>query len=408
MAYWIYDGTPTEYEQKMYDKILNGTKNETAAHVLSRFIGLYKFIDDQKFRSSKDLHDHIFLDKEKREHFFSEEDAADILGKQSGGGNPVNEPFDALFDRWMDTMVMLSPECIRKTLEMAQKVVFFGKTAEEMPGVGPFIGFALDLTVKANGIMAKLLQKYTGLVIPVFGVFIGYLFSTFFILPTMAIHVSRRHLGQAYKVSFTLIPVFGMALEDFADAGDGVLGSFSERRDQMLDSLKGSETPFISNLGHFLDSVIIDPEYVATPEEMQAQAARFQTSAQTFRESEGVQNLLNNANNIAAIASEKAREFQKTAKTKANQTYANVKDQEWRQQQLQKVKDAAQSTKKALVPVATIAQQEVQKVKDAARIAAQPHIDRYNEEYSRATGGKRLSRRKHKKLKWATMKRSRR
>jgi hypothetical protein len=261
---WIYDDEPTDkYELKVSKFLKKALKNDEIADKTARTLGLYKFLSSNKFESSDDIYNAVYLDKAKKEHFFSKSNAKTIfkfLTGQEGGASDMAEarPYDKLIWRWFEFVYWVTPSQIQDVVKFVEPFAFPLHTIEtDLPGIGEAIGFSVDLAAETNKVIAKSLQQIPGQFFGLPATILGYLFSTFFICINMAIFVSRKELGQAYTQSFALIPIFGMAIQNALESGDKVLEKYSAKRAKFVEQLK---TVF-PGLGDFINMVLFDPNY---------------------------------------------------------------------------------------------------------------------------------------------------
>lgn len=275
---WIYDDeTKDPYEIKVRDFLEKFLKNKEIARKSARTLGLYKFLSENKWKDSSEIHNSVFLDKEKKKHFFGKKDAKTIykhLTEQKGGEAEKADlkPYDALVMRWFNFMYYLSPDPVQSMVSSLEPFAFPLKTVEEdIPVAGDTIGLAVDIAAETNKVLAKGAQQYTPIIMgflplpeaSTVGLVIGYLVSTMFIFFNMAIYVSRQHLGEAFTQSFALIPLAGIGIQNALESGDRVLEKVSQKRRRVIEKIR----PSVPALADFLDFVIFDPDYQGDPEQ---------------------------------------------------------------------------------------------------------------------------------------------
>jgi len=269
---WVYDNQATDpYELKIQKFLKKALKNDDLATKSARTLGLYKFLRDHKFQSSDELFNAVYLDKDKKQRFFSRKDAKRVykLLAQNGGDEGM-KPYDKIVWRWLQFMYEFSPDQIKQVIDFTEPFAFPLHTVEEdVPGFGQSIGFAVDMAQELNKNIAKSLQVYTPQVLgfaPIpeastVGIVLGYIFSTFFIFMNMALFVARKDLGQAFTQSFALIPFIGTALQNASESGDRLLEKFSKKRGKFIDQVRG----VFPGLADFLNMVFFDPNYSGDP-----------------------------------------------------------------------------------------------------------------------------------------------
>jgi hypothetical protein len=268
---WIYDEDPKEeYEIKIRNFLEKLLKNKEIAKKTARTLGLYKYISETKWKSPQELRESVFLDKEKKNYYFSKKDAKKLFESMSQIGGDDGTPYDKLVMRWLTFVYYMSPDPIQGMVNSVEPFAFPLKTIEDdMPGIGDTVGLAVDIAAEANKTMAKSFQQYTPIVfgfLPLpeastVGLVIGYMISTIFIFFNMAIFITRKHLGEAFTQSFALIPFAGIAIQNAMESGDKILEKVSQKRRKIIDKVKVSLPP----LGNFLETIVFDPDYQGDP-----------------------------------------------------------------------------------------------------------------------------------------------
>jgi hypothetical protein len=153
----------------------------------------------------------------------------------------------------------------------------------------------LDATVSTLPVISTTIQNMApeliGLVpIPeasLVGVVIGWLLASTFVILNMAIHVSRDHFGEAFIVSFGLIPLVGTSLYNAALSGQRFLGKLSKKRSKLINSARliaGDGT------GNILEAIVPDlnsvpPEEPPTAGKRLSTKRHFKSKWRTMRQS---------------------------------------------------------------------------------------------------------------------------
>jgi hypothetical protein len=381
---WIYDDPPSDdYEKKIKTFLEKFLKNKEIAAKSARTLGLYKYLSEQKWKDSTEVYNSVYLDKEKKKHFFNKKDAKTIFAHltQSGGAEytPIGEvqkdhlkPYDALVMRSLNFAYYMTPDPVQSMINFVEPFAFPLRTIEDdIPIAGNMIGLSVDIASAANKVIAKNLQQFPGAIFGLPGTIFGYMISTIFIFFNMAIYVSRKHLGEAYTQSFALIPLFGMSIQSALEAGDNVLEKVSEKRGKIIEQVRGA----VPALGDFLEFIIFDPDYQGDPA---ADAAAVKARFSQIRENVSTElNKLKTEEGRASLVANTQTGIADLGNTvKNNPNVQNFKNQAT--ERLLSAKDAA--TK------------QVEKLR-ASRAETTPLLKK---------GGKRLSKKQHKKSKWRT------
>ena len=319
---WVYDDPPdTPYEKKMYSILVKLLHDKTVARKGARNLGLFKFLSQNKYDSPAELRKNILLKKGKP--LFSSGDSRHVwtFFNQTGGAltpeqlRKINEDglkqlaeqepiqgqdqvqesyqnaepsteeptkaqedtsgsaYDAIVDRWLKFWFALTPSFLQDPINMISPFMYPLKTLESIPVYGDTLALAVDVVAQMNKNAAKMAQMYTPMImgfLPIpeastVGIVVGYMISTMFIFFNMIIFTTRHHFGEAFKQSLALIPFVGMALENFADSGDGLLGRYGKARLKIIDQL--NESGIFSWLGWLITWTTVDPFYQGDPSE---------------------------------------------------------------------------------------------------------------------------------------------
>lgn len=398
---WVYDDPVKDpYEKKMYKILFKLFRNKDVAHRGARNLGLFKFMTHNKFESPSELRRNILLDDKP---LFKPGDAKAVwtFFQQKGGAmskeqlRQINEeglkqlaeqePFqqeeqeqesyqnapvsteegtsaekedtsgsayDAIVDRWLKFWFALTPEFIKDPINMISPFMYPLKTLESIPVYGDTLALAVDVAAQMNKNAAKMAQMYTPMLmgfLPIpeastVGIVVGYMISTIFIFFNMIIFTTRHHFGEAFKQSLALIPFVGMALENFADSGDGLLGRYGKARLKIIDQL--NESGIFSWLGWLITWTTVDPFYQGDPDQdaewVKSMASEHLAKARAYG-SELYTNVQENLNNPEKRA-ETVNMFKQRAQELKERAQQSV-DQARNSQLAQTVKD---STSKGL------------------------------------------------------------
>jgi hypothetical protein len=464
---WVYDDPVKDpYEKKMYKILFKLFRNKDVAHRGARNLGLFKFMSHNKFESPSELRRNILLhdkplfkpgDAKAVWEFFRQkggalspeqlspnEDGLKQLAEQEPlqqepqqeGSYQNAEPaqaedtsgsaYDAIVNRWLKFWFALTPTFLQDPINMISPFLYPLKTLESIPVYGDTLALAVDVVAQMNKNAAKMAQMYTPMImgfLPIpeastVGIVVGYMISTMFIFFNMIIFTTRHHFGEAFKQSLALIPFVGMALENFADSGDGLLGRYGKARLRIIDQL--NESGIFSWLGWLITWITVDPFYQGDPEEdaewLKGMAGKHFEDAKAYS-SELYNNVQENLNNPEKRA-ETMNMFKQRAQELKQRAQESI-EQAKNSQLAQTVKD---STSKGLAslgdavapPPPTLSQKfsrgiglskegtvEKMRRKASERLKSMGTVPQAEEDPS---GGKRFSKIRHHKAKWRTQK----
>jgi hypothetical protein len=466
---WVYDDPVKDpYEKKMYKILFKLFRNKDVAHRGARNLGLFKFMSRNKFESPSELRRNILLhdkplfkpgDAKAVWEFFRQkggaltaeqlekinedglkqlaeqepvqQEAEEVQGSYQNAEPSTEEDtsgsaYDAIVNRWLKFWFALTPTFLQDPINMISPFLYPLKTLESIPVYGDTLALAVDVAAQMNKNAAKMAQMYTPMImgfLPIpeastVGIVVGYMISTIFIFFNMIIFTTRHHFGEAFKQSLALIPFVGMALENFADSGDGLLGRYGKARLRIIDQL--NESGIFSWLGWLITYTTVDPFYQGDPEEdaewLKGMAGKHFEDAKAYS-SELYNNVQENLNNPEKRAETMASLKQRAQELKehALQSVEQVKNS----QIAQTVKD---STSKGLAslgdavapPPPTLSQKfsrgvgltkegtvEKMRRKASERLKSMGTVPQAEEDPS---GGKRFSKIRRHKAKWRTQK----
>ena len=338
MVLWIYDKEPPKdsYQQKQYDNLFKLTKNKKIAKNGSKIIDLFDVLNKNKsnIKDAEELKDSIFLDENKKEHFFTTEQSKKVFeflkGIKKGGDLPVEQTEESgkgalnkIILRYLNFLRALLPESVKQTSDIPINFIhtFSLNNLEKIPIYGQFLGMSVSVAIAINKNVAKMLQSYTPKLVGVTGLpfgsvvgeVIGYVISLIPIFLNVMMYVSRENLGEAYTQSLAAIPVVGTAVQGWAESSDRLLEELGEKRSSMIRQLKN--IAILSWLGNFLDMVIIDPNYVGNPE---ADALAIKQKLNSFKEQAKInfENANNKLKNQLEKYNENPQEYRNAVKNK--------------------------------------------------------------------------------------------
>ena len=142
-----------------------------------------------------------------------------------------------------------SPGFIKTGTDAVSPLLFIAKTLESGP-FGPMLSIAMDSTAAMLPATASTIESVVPKVmefIPIpesgpIGEIIGWMIASVFVLLAMLLNISRQHFGQAFIVSFLLIPFFGTTLYSGALAAEKLAGKlstrFTEQKEKLLEVVR--------------------------------------------------------------------------------------------------------------------------------------------------------------------------
>jgi hypothetical protein len=273
---WVYDDTPSsEYGDTIKKYVYSRSKNKQLSKNTERIISLYNFLKSHQFKNPKELRNSVFLDKNKREHIFSEDQSKllfRMLKTQKGGNESGADTADKVADKVIDAARSVTPEFIKGPIDTVTPYVLILRTVERAPALGPFISIWLDAATATLPVIATTIQNITPTIVgflPIpeagpIGSMIGWGMSAMFIFMAIGINMSRGHFGEGFINSFLLIPFVGTSLHNAAIKGEKFVTNLFGKRKEVIKSAE--YVPIIgSTISRGLDSIIptLDPPAAA-------------------------------------------------------------------------------------------------------------------------------------------------
>jgi hypothetical protein len=269
MDAWAFDDPLNDERVKTVVKYLKKqTKDKTLSENTGRLWGLYLFLISRPFSSPDEIRSSVFLDTKHTQPVFTQQEAEQLfklLNQQKGGASKEEiEVLDNLVMRWLYFVRDWSPAFVVDTTDTLSPYIFILKGLEDNEEFGPLVGIALDATEAGLKSMAATIQNMLPFIIGLLplpeagpaGEILAWLVSSIFVVLMVAIHLSRRQFGQAFIVSFGLIPIVGESLYNAAMSGERFLQKTSEKRGRLLDSTRKIMGDGVADT---LDSVMPDP-----------------------------------------------------------------------------------------------------------------------------------------------------
>jgi hypothetical protein len=266
---WNLENNPLDHKElEIYKYLKKQSGNSDLAHTVSRFVDLREYLDSHSFDSPAELRKNILyrgipiFSKTESEHLFK------LIAKTGGGGADVDLA-DNIINQWVRYMYEWQPSFIQEGLDMITPYVFIAKTLESGP-FGPLFSIALDAVTATLPSIATAAENLTPEIIgflpipeagPV-GAIIGWMIASVFVVLSMLVHISREHFGQAFIISFLLVPFLGTTLYNGALSTERFATKTVAKREKLIST---ASDLFGEVAATVLEAAIPDP--LETPEE---------------------------------------------------------------------------------------------------------------------------------------------
>jgi hypothetical protein len=223
--------------------------------MISAYEALYK----GKFNSAEDIRRSF---TKNGQPLFTPEQAASVFRKiqpmtTQKGGAQVDSILNDSIRKAIDSAAGITPpapmnpaiqggiKSMQMIVRMIIPFIFILDTLENTPLFGDLIGAALDVTAATLPVIASTVQTMTpGIVglIPIplagtVGIFLGWLFSLWFLWLAMVIGISRKEFAAALEATSAMVPVIGPALSRGVKAVETVGTKFYNRADKISESI---------------------------------------------------------------------------------------------------------------------------------------------------------------------------
>jgi len=263
---WRLEDNPLSHREVEIYKYVKRQSDSNLAHTVSRFIDLREYLDSHSFESPSELRKNILshgvpiFSKSESEHLFK------LIAKTGGADVDIA---DNIINQWVQYMYEWQPSFIKEGLDMISPYVFIAKTLESGP-FGPIFGIALDAVTATLPAIATATENLTPEIIgflpipeagPV-GAIIGWMIASVFVILSMLIHISQQHFGQAFIISFLLIPFLGTTLYNGALSGEKFATKAVAKRKKLINT--------VSDLFGEVPATVVEaaiPDPLETPEE---------------------------------------------------------------------------------------------------------------------------------------------
>jgi hypothetical protein len=257
MAWSLEDNPLNHREVEIYKYIKKASGDSNFAHTVSRFVDLRDYLDTNTFENATDLRNKItsrgvpIFSSSEAEHLFK------LIAKTGGG------VADNIINGWVRYMYEWQPSFIQEGIEAISPYLFITKTLESGE-FGPLYSIALDSMSATLPTIATSIENLTPDIIgflpipgsgPVGGI-IGWMLASVFVVLSMLLDISRQHFGQAFILSFLLVPFLGTTLYNAALSGEKLIEKTAAKRENLIKNvgdLYGEPSAAI------VDSIVPDP-----------------------------------------------------------------------------------------------------------------------------------------------------
>jgi len=261
-----------------FGKIVKRHVGASDADNVDRMLSAYEALYKGKYKSSEDIRRSFTKDGQP---LFTKEQAKSVfrqIRKGQTGGERVESLVNSMISSGVDMAAGISKpqppnaavqgtiQSIQLFIRMIIPFVFVLDTLENVPMVGDLIGAALDVTAATLPVIASNVQTFTPALVgliplpmagPV-GIFLGWLFSLWFLWLAAVIGTSRKDFATALEATAGMVPVVGPALMRGVKSVETVSTKFYNRADKISASISqayGSLMSAVENAKNTVSSI---------------------------------------------------------------------------------------------------------------------------------------------------------
>ena len=261
-----------------FGKIVKRHVGASDADNVDRMISAYEALYKGKYKSPEDIRRSFTKDGEP---LFTKEQAKSVfrqIRKGQTGGERIESILNTMGSSAVDmaagitkppppnAAVQGAVQSVQLFIRMIIPFVFVLDTLESVPLFGDLIGASLDVTAATLPVIASNVQTFTpalvGLIpIPLagtVGIFLGWLFSLWFLWLAAVIGTSRKDFAAALEATSGMVPVIGPALMRGVKAAETVGTKFYNRADKISASISqayGSLMSAVENAKNTVSSI---------------------------------------------------------------------------------------------------------------------------------------------------------
>jgi hypothetical protein len=239
MTWSLEENTLDPKELEIYKYALTQSKNSTFALNLLQFVRLYSYLETQNYANAQEVRNDILTYGKPLFSASESEKLFELISKRGGG-----QLLDNLIHQWVNFIYGWTPGFIADMADTVTPYIFILKTMEQNPYYGPFLGMALDgihATLPTIGLAIENIAPTLVGFLPIpeagpVGAIIGWMVGSVFMFLTMLTALSRQHFGQAFLLTFSLIPFVGASMYSAALAGEKFLTNIAEKRTRLIET----------------------------------------------------------------------------------------------------------------------------------------------------------------------------
>jgi hypothetical protein len=239
---WSLESNPlNHHELEIYKYIKRNTGNNEFAKTVSRFIDLRNYLDSHPFKSAEELRSNVLSNGVP---IFSRPESEQLFGLLAKKGGADIEIIDNVVRQWANFIYEWQPSFLKGVIDIVSPYVFIASALEQLPVVGPLYTISLNSITATLPIIAASVENVTPTIIgslpipeagPV-GSIIGWMIASQFVVLSMLINISRDHFGQAFLLSFLMVPFLGTSLYNAALSGEKFIKKTAVERGRLLES----------------------------------------------------------------------------------------------------------------------------------------------------------------------------
>jgi len=242
---WTLESNSVDPKEVEIYKFVATREPELARNIV-KFISLHSFLESNQFTDSDELRKSVTSNGKP---IFTKDEAKILFEKTLKRGGNV-EVMDKIVRNFMNWAYGWTPAILADGIDAVDRnagsYIFIASILEKDPRFGAMFSLAMNSLTSLLPSIAIGIENVTPEIIgflpipeagPVGGV-IGWMIGSMVAFFAMLIHLSREHFGQAFLLSFTLIPFVGTTLYSAAQSGEKFVVKTSADRDRLIESAR--------------------------------------------------------------------------------------------------------------------------------------------------------------------------